>query len=144
MLAQPGRFVRRYWLEALLLMPLTLYILLLTFVPVLQAIGMSFTDRYTGAFPTLSNYQYITSRPDFAAAFVNTLGITLIGVTLEMTFGLILALMPARAFPIPVMLATLFLQRYVEAGTLVGAGPCACPRRGGPLSLFSDHRGGTP
>lgn len=98
MLAQPGRFLRRYWLEVVLVMPLALYILLLTLVPVLQAIGMSFTDRYTGAFPTLANYQYIMGRPDFGAAFVNTLGITLIGVTLEMTFGLILALMLARTF----------------------------------------------
>ncbi|MDP8923056.1 MAG: hypothetical protein M3O34_09305, partial [Chloroflexota bacterium] len=65
MIAHPGRFLRRYWLEVLLVLPLTLYIVLLTFVPVLQAIGMGFTDRYTGAFPTLSNYQYIMSRPDF-------------------------------------------------------------------------------
>ena len=82
----------------MLVLPLTLYILLLTFVPVLQAIGMSFADRYTGQFPTLANYQYVMSRPDFGAAFVNTLGITLIGVTLEMTIGLILALMLARTF----------------------------------------------
>src|SRR5688572_22604654 len=77
MLAHPRRFLRRYWLEVLLVLPLTLYILLLTFVPVLQAIGLSFTDRYTGAFPSLSNYQYVMSRPDFGAAFVNTIGITL-------------------------------------------------------------------
>ena len=98
MIAHPGRFLRRYWLEVLLVLPLTLYILLLTFAPVVQAIGLSFTDRYTGAFPTLSNYQYIMSRPDFGAAVTNTLGITLIGVTLEMTIGLTLALMLARTF----------------------------------------------
>jgi trehalose transport system permease protein len=81
-----------------MVLPLTLYIGLLTFVPVLQAIGMSFTDRYSGTFPSLSNYHYVVSRPDFSSAFVNTLGITVIGVTLEMTIGLILALMLARAF----------------------------------------------
>jgi trehalose transport system permease protein len=81
-----------------MVLPLTLYIGLLTFVPVLQAIGMGFTDRYSGSFPSLSNYQYIVSRPDFESAFVNTIGITLIGVTLEMVIGLILALMLARAF----------------------------------------------
>ena len=98
MLTHPGRFLRVYWLEALMMLPLTLYIALLTFVPVLQAIMLSFTDRYTDAFPTLSNYAYIVGRPDFGAAFVNTLGITLIGVTLEMTVGLALALMLARQF----------------------------------------------
>jgi trehalose transport system permease protein len=81
-----------------MVLPLALYIGLLTFVPVLQSIALSFTDRYSGSFPTLSNYQYIVSRPDFGAAFVNTIGITFIGVALEMTFGLILALMLARKF----------------------------------------------
>jgi trehalose transport system permease protein len=98
MIARSGHLLRAYWLEVLMVLPLTLYIGLLTFVPVLQSIGMGFTDRYSGTFPSLSNYQYIVSRPDFASAFVNTIGITIIGVTLEMTFGLILALMLARAF----------------------------------------------
>src|SRR5687767_12298943 len=98
MLARSGRLLRSYWLEVLMVLPLALYIGLLTLTPVLQAIGLSLTDRYTGDFPTLSNYQYIVSRPDFGDAVVNTLGITVIGVTLEMTIGLILALMLARQF----------------------------------------------
>jgi trehalose transport system permease protein len=98
MIARSGHLLRVYWLEALMVLPLALYIGLLTFVPVLQAIGLSFTDRYSGEFPTLSNYQYVVSRPDFGEAFVNTIGITVIGVALEMTAGLILALMLARQF----------------------------------------------
>lgn len=98
MLNRSGRLLRTYWLETLMVLPLALYIGLLTLVPVLQAIGLSFTDRYSGAFPTLANYEYLVSRPDFGAAVVNTIGITLIGVTLEMTVGLILALMLARTF----------------------------------------------
>jgi len=98
MVARSGHFLRRYWLEALMILPLTLYIGLLTLVPVLQAVGLSFTDRYTGAFPSLSNYQYIVSRPDFGEAFINTIGITLMSVTMEMTVGLVLALMLARQF----------------------------------------------
>jgi len=98
MLHRSGHLLRTYWLETLMVLPLTLYIGLLTLVPVLQAIGLGFTDRYSGAFPTLANYEYLVSRPDFGAAVVNTLGITLIGVTLEMTVGLTLALMLARTF----------------------------------------------
>lgn len=98
MFARSGHLLRTYWLETLMILPLTMYIGLLTLVPVLQAIGLSFTDRYTGAFPTLSNYQYITSRPDFSEAFINTIGITLMSVTMEMTIGLILALMLAQQF----------------------------------------------
>jgi trehalose transport system permease protein len=98
MIARPGHLLRAYWLETLMVLPLALYIGLLTFVPVIQSIALSFTDRYSGSFPSLSNYQYIVSRPDFGAAFVNTVGITVIGVALEMTVGLILALMLARQF----------------------------------------------
>ena len=98
MLNRSGHLLRVYWLETLMVLPLILYIGLLTLVPVLQAIALGFTDRYSGAFPTLANYEYIVSRPDFGAAIVNTIGITLIGVTLEMTVGLILALMLARTF----------------------------------------------
>jgi trehalose transport system permease protein len=98
MLARSGHLLRSYWLETLMVLPLALYIGLLTLVPVLQAIGMSFTDRYTDAFPSLTNYQYIVSRPDFGAAFANTVGITLLGVTLEMTVGLTLALMLSQQF----------------------------------------------
>jgi len=98
MLTRSGHLLRSYWLETLMVLPLILYIGLLTLAPVLQAIGLSFTDRYSGTFPTLANYEYIVSRPDFGAALVNTVGITLIGVALEMTVGLTLALMLARTF----------------------------------------------
>jgi trehalose transport system permease protein len=98
MLTRSGHLLRSYWLETLMVLPLTLYIGLLTLVPVLQAIGLSFTDRYSGTFPTLTNYQYIVGRPDFGASFVNTVGVTVLGVTLEMTVGLIVALMLARQF----------------------------------------------
>ena len=98
MLNRSGRLLRTYWLETVMVLPLILYIGLLTLAPVLQAIMLSFTDRYTGAFPSLGNYQYLVGRPDFGDAVVNTVGITLIGVTLEMTVGLILALMLARTF----------------------------------------------
>ena len=93
-----GRFFRRYWLETLMVLPLASYIGLLTLAPVLQAIALGLTDRYTGQFPSLSNYAYIVSRPDFGAAITNTIGITFIGVSLEMLVGLTLALMLARKF----------------------------------------------
>src|SRR5262245_34427490 len=39
MIARSGHLLRVYWLEVLMVLPLTLYIGLLTFVPVLQSIG---------------------------------------------------------------------------------------------------------
>jgi trehalose transport system permease protein len=79
-------------------LPLCLYIAGLTLLPLLEAVKISLTDRRSGAFPVAANYGYILSRPDFGEAFANTIGITAIGVTLEMVVGLILALMLAREF----------------------------------------------
>jgi trehalose transport system permease protein len=81
-------------------LPLAVYVLGFTLLPVLQSIVLGFTGRYDGAFPTLSNYEALLSRPDFGFAVLNTLGIALIGVTLELVIGLAIALMLARTFPL--------------------------------------------
>lgn len=98
---RPGRvrrLVRRHGLQVAMILPLTLYIFGFTLLPVLDSIRLSFVDRFTGDFPTLSNYQQVMDRPDFADSVKNTIGIALIGVTLELLMGLIIALMLSRAF----------------------------------------------
>ncbi len=95
-----ARHWRRRWLDLAMVLPLVVYILAFTLVPVLQSILLGFTARVGGAFPTLANYEALLSRPDFGLAVLNTVGITLIGVTLELVFGLAIALMLARVFPL--------------------------------------------
>lgn len=92
------RLLRRYGLTVIMILPLVLYIFGFTLLPVLESIRMSFEDRFTGDWPTLSNYREVSDRPGFSAAVRNTIGITVIGVTLELIFGLIIALMLTRAF----------------------------------------------
>jgi trehalose transport system permease protein len=94
------RLAQRHWLDAALVLPLALYVLGFTLVPVLQSITLSLTGRFDGAFPTLANYQALFARSDFGAAVLNTVGITLISVTLELVLGLVIALMLARVFPL--------------------------------------------
>ncbi len=98
--ARVARLWRRRWLDLAMVLPLVVHILAFTLVPVLQSILLGFTARVGGAFPTLANYEALLSRPDFGLAVLNTVGIALIGVTLELVFGLVIALMLARVFPL--------------------------------------------
>jgi trehalose transport system permease protein len=92
------RFLRRNALTIVMILPLALYIFGFTLLPVFDSIRLSFEDRFTGEFPTTSNYRDIADDTNFGRAVRNTIGITAIGVTLELLFGLAIALMLARAF----------------------------------------------
>src|SRR3954452_2272440 len=100
---------RRHWLDVALVVPLAAYILGFTLLPVLQSIALGFTARFSGAFPTLANYADIFARPDFGLAVLNTVGITVIGVVLELVVGLAIALMLAHTFPLRAAFRTLVL-----------------------------------
>lgn len=92
------RLARRYGFTVITILPLALYIFGFTLLPVLDSIRLSFVDRFTGDFPTLSNYRQVMDRPDFNDSVINTIGITFIGVSLELVFGLIIAMMLTRVF----------------------------------------------
>jgi trehalose transport system permease protein len=88
---------RQYALEIAMVAPFTLYVLFFMLVPVVQSIYFSFVREGTREV-TLDNYRNIFDRSQFNDAFINTLGITAFGVTMEMVLGMIIALMLARAF----------------------------------------------
>lgn len=92
-----GVWLGKHWLEIAMVAPLFLYILFFMLVPVFQSIYFSFVEQGTSTF-TFDNYRNIVNRSDFGDAFRNTLGITLIGVTMEMVVGLAIALMLSRTF----------------------------------------------
>ena len=92
------RFVRRYGLQIVMVLPLALYIFGFTLLPVMDSIRLSFVHRFTGEFPSTANYSEIMSRPAFTDAVINTIGVTLLSVGLELVFGLVIALMLSNAF----------------------------------------------
>jgi trehalose transport system permease protein len=97
---KPGdwqRWLGKHWLDVAMVAPLFLYILFFMLVPVGQSIYLSFVHPGTSSF-TLANYDDIIHRSTFKDAFKNTVGITLIGVSMEMVAGIIIALMLSRAF----------------------------------------------
>lgn len=77
--------------------PLFLYILYFMFIPVARSIYYSFVHAGTHT-ATLENYRTIIGRSQFNDAFTNTLGMTAMGVTMEMLFGIVISLMLVRAF----------------------------------------------
>jgi trehalose transport system permease protein len=76
-----------------MVLPLILFVLGFTLVPVLQCIIFSFQDQITGEFPTLGNYREIVGSRKFGEALKNTLLVTLIGLGLEMSVGMMVALL---------------------------------------------------
>ena len=92
-----SRWATRHWLDVLLVAPLVLYILFFMLIPVGQSIYLSFVHEGTHEL-TLANYDDIVHRSQFKDAFRNTIGITIIGVSMEMVVGIIIALMLARGF----------------------------------------------
>lgn len=92
-----GRWLKRNRLEIALCAPFALYVTFFMFVPVMQSIYFSFVERGTSTF-TLDNYRTVIGQSQFSDAFWNTIGITVMGVTMEMVIGLGIALMLARAF----------------------------------------------
>src|SRR5919202_5742499 len=119
--ARVRRGWRRHWLDAALVVPLAVYIFGLTLLPVLQSIALGFSARFGGAFPTLVNYDDLFARPDFGLAVLNTVGITLIGVALELVVGLCIALMLARTFPLRGLFRTLVLTPMGVPTLVAGA-----------------------
>jgi trehalose transport system permease protein len=91
------RFFKKRWLDAVMVTPLFAYILFFMLIPVGQSIYLSFVHEGTHSL-TLANYDDIIHRSQFKDAVVNTLGITAMGVSMEMVFGMIIALMLSRGF----------------------------------------------
>lgn len=91
------RWLSQHWLDIALVAPLFLYILFFMLVPVAQSIYLSFVHEGTSEL-TLANYDDVINRSQFKDAVVNTVGITIMGVSMEMVVGIVIALMLARGF----------------------------------------------
>ncbi len=92
-----GWWLRKHKLEIAMVLPFALYILYFMLVPVAQSIWYSFVHAGTSDL-TLDNYRTVVDKSTFTDAFTNTLGITAIGVTLEMVIGMGIAVMLSRTF----------------------------------------------
>ncbi|QZT33815.1 sugar ABC transporter permease [Caldalkalibacillus thermarum TA2.A1] len=90
-------FIRRYWLEIIMVLPLVLYIFGFALVPVLETIRLSFYNPALGTYD-FSNYSYILGQRNFKGAVFNTLTVTILGLALQLVIALTIALLLKRAF----------------------------------------------
>ncbi|MDP5275553.1 carbohydrate ABC transporter permease [Chengkuizengella axinellae] len=91
------RFVKKYWLETFMVLPLFAYLIYFTFIPVLQTVQISFIDDKSHQL-SLKNYESLFSHIDFNSALFNTIFITLIGLTVQIVIALVIALILKRKF----------------------------------------------
>ena len=117
-------WARRYRFELALVLPMLLYVVVLTIAPILDTIRISFTSRGDLAFPSMASYQTIFKSEVFQDAVVNTLFVALISLTLEMGVGLAVALalhtrFPGRGFVRTVMLVPLGVPTIVSGAVML-------------------------
>jgi len=87
-----GRFLKHHTLDGLLLLPLLIYLVALTGLPLLSCLVLSFTEGEAGLFPSLANYRLLLQDSQFALSLRNTLWLTGLGVSLQLLTGLGVAL----------------------------------------------------
>ncbi len=90
--------MRKYSVEVILLIPLLVYLLGFTLLPIGHATFLAFTNYLNGEFPSLFSFDYIFKHFQFKEAVFNTLFITLVGLTFELILGLGLALLLLERF----------------------------------------------
>lgn len=90
--------IKKYRTEILFLLPLLVFLLGFTLIPIIYATILAFTDYLTKGFPSLASFGYIFSHFQFKEAVFNTLFITIFGLTFELVFGLGLALLLLEKF----------------------------------------------
>jgi trehalose transport system permease protein len=82
------RLFKRHALDGLMLLPLCLFLLAFTALPVLSCIVLSFTDAGSQLFPSGDNYRALFRDSQFLLALRNTLWLTGLGVSLQLVVGL--------------------------------------------------------
>ncbi|WP_231572593.1 carbohydrate ABC transporter permease [Halobacillus sp. BBL2006] len=89
--------MKKYKLETGMILPLILYIFYFTLTPIINTITMSFRNDGSGAW-TLENYQEIFTDINFNTALFNTLFITIVGIILQISIALLIALLMNKEF----------------------------------------------
>jgi trehalose transport system permease protein len=82
------RILKRYALDGLMLLPLCLFLLTFTALPLLSCVALSFTEAGSQLFPSWDNYRALFRDRQFLLALRNTLWLTGLGVSLQLLVGL--------------------------------------------------------
>ena len=97
MVGNAKRILKKHGFEILLVLPMSLYILGFTILPIFQSILMGFTDEYTGEL-SLTNFVYLFGRPNFTQSIVNTIVTALLSLAFQLVLGLGIATILQKQF----------------------------------------------
>lgn len=92
-----GKWLKKYWLELCLVLPMTSYILSFTLVPILRTVILSFKNRYTNEW-SLETYRLLFARPDFTKSIRNTILIAIISLFFQLIIAFTIATVLKRKF----------------------------------------------
>lgn len=92
-----SRWIKKYWLEIVLVLPMTIYIMVMTIRPMVQTIILGFKDQNTGQW-SLSTYQKLFARPDFVQSILNTILIAIMSLVFQLVVAYIIASVLKRKF----------------------------------------------
>lgn len=91
------RFLKKHGMEMVCILPLIVFVLGFTLIPIGQTIAMSFRDQYTGEV-SISSYQYMAGRPQFLASIKNTLIFTAFAMFIQIFIGFWIAMLLKQTF----------------------------------------------
>lgn len=111
--------IKNYRFEILLILPLALFLFFFTVGPIADTVVMSFQGPAHEGFGT-ANYANLFAQSAFRNAFSNTIIIATLSLTLEVGFGLILALMLSAGWSVMRYARALFILPLVIPTAVVG------------------------
>jgi trehalose transport system permease protein len=99
----------KHRLDIALVLPLVVYVLLLTVAPIVDTVRISLSAPGDGGFPSFANYRAIAGSPVFRSAVINTAVVALLSLGLELSLGLGVALALHARFPLRGVVRTVML-----------------------------------
>ncbi|KPK99206.1 MAG: hypothetical protein AMJ95_00170 [Omnitrophica WOR_2 bacterium SM23_72] len=117
------KVIKKYYFEVLCLMPLVIFLLFLTLIPIINVIALSFQAPVSLAEkPSFSfiHYQELFNQKAFREALLNTLIIAGVSLTLEVGLGLVLALIFSRTSRVLRIFRPVFILPLAIPTTVVG------------------------
>lgn len=105
--------------QILCILPLAAFLILFTFVPIARLLLLSFRHPLESGF-TLANFVELFSQRQFLQACFNTLFIAFVSLSLELTLGLILALIVSKNFRLIRYLRAVFILPLAIPTVVVG------------------------
>lgn len=121
------RAVRRNHFRLWALLPASLFLVLLTFVPVLNLLAMAFSEitvsrgKVEWAFDPLANLSLLFTDTLFATATINTIVFVIVSVSVELVLGIALALLAASVHRGKALIRTVTILPILVSPVAIGA-----------------------